>query len=153
MWKPLYTAWALSEGQCGILTMIDSLILAILYERKIFENVESPGFVSRTVWNINDDRYSNFGHCYEEQIFENVETSLYSPGFVSRTVWNINDDRYSNFGHFYKTKSCYFALFLWRCFHISRFWSFFEMRNRLYIETIPHFLILPFFFLNVQTSL
>ena len=31
MWKHLYIARALSEGQCGILTMIDTPILAILY--------------------------------------------------------------------------------------------------------------------------
>ena len=55
MWKCLYIAWALSEGRCGILTMIDTPILAILYEKKIFKNLEtslySTGFVSRTVWN------------------------------------------------------------------------------------------------------
>ena len=73
MWKllyialaRLYIALALSERQCGILTMIDTPILDILYEKKIFENVEtslySPSFFSRTVWNTNDDRYSNFGH-------------------------------------------------------------------------------------------
>ena len=32
-------ARALSEGQCGILTMIDISSFAILYEKKIFENV------------------------------------------------------------------------------------------------------------------
>ena len=34
MWKHLFVARALSVGQCGILTMIDTLILVI------FENVE-----------------------------------------------------------------------------------------------------------------
>ena len=60
--------------------MIDTPILAILYEKKIFENVEtslySTGFVSRIVWNTNDDRYPNFGHFYEK--------------------------RSSDFGHFYR---------------------------------------------------
>ena len=39
MWKRLSIARALSVGQCGILTMIDTLILAILYEKKS-RNVE-----------------------------------------------------------------------------------------------------------------
>ena len=62
----ILTACILSVGQCGILTMIDTPILAVLYEKKIFENVETslynPAFVSRTVWNTNNDRYSDFGH-------------------------------------------------------------------------------------------
>ena len=66
MWKRLYITRPLSVGQCGILTMIDTPILAILYEKKIFENVETSlfclDFVSRTVRNTNDGRYSDFGH-------------------------------------------------------------------------------------------
>ena len=84
-------ARALSVGQCGILTTIDTRILAILYEKKIFENVKtslySPGFISRTVWNTNDDKYSSFGHFYQKKNFRfwsfldfghflNVETSV-----------------------------------------------------------------------------
>ena len=49
MWKRLYIAQALSLGQCGLLTMIDTPILAIFYAKTLFENVEtsvySPGFV------------------------------------------------------------------------------------------------------------
>ena len=91
----ILTTHTLSVWECGILTMIDTQILAIFWET---------------------------------QIFETVETSLYSQGFVSRTVWNTNGNRYSVFGHFWK---------MWK---------------RL------HFLILPiffffFFFLNVETSL
>ena len=67
----LHVARALSEGQCGLLTMIDISSFAILYEKKVFENLEtsrySPGFVSRAMWNTNDDRYSNFGYLYEKQ--------------------------------------------------------------------------------------
>ena len=74
MWKRLYIAQALSEGQCGMLTMIDTQILASLYEKKIFENVEtslySMDFVSSTVWNTNDlpilaifkETFLEFGH-------------------------------------------------------------------------------------------
>ena len=51
--------------------MIDTPILSIVCEKKIFENVEtslySTGFVIRPVWNTNDDRYSNFGHFYEKK--------------------------------------------------------------------------------------
>ena len=39
---------------------------------KIFENVETSlyrtGFVSRTVWNTNNDRHSYFGHVYEKKV-------------------------------------------------------------------------------------
>ena len=46
--------------------MIGTPILAIFHEKQIFENVatslHSPNFVSRTVLNTDDDRYSDFGH-------------------------------------------------------------------------------------------
>ena len=49
----ILTAHIWSIGQCGILTMIDALILAIFKREKVFENVEtsvhSQGFVRRTV--------------------------------------------------------------------------------------------------------
>ena len=52
IWKRLYITRPLSVGQCGILMMVDTPILAILYEKKIFENVEmsvySLSFVRRT---------------------------------------------------------------------------------------------------------
>ena len=62
----ILTARILSIGQSGLLTMIYTTILAIFMRKKIFENVEtslfSLGFVSRAMWNTNDDRYFNFGH-------------------------------------------------------------------------------------------
>ena len=68
----IYISRALSVGQYGILTMRDTPILAIFYENKFFENVEtslySPGFVSSSVWNTNSDRYSSFGHFYEKNL-------------------------------------------------------------------------------------
>ena len=53
----------LSLGQCGILTMIDTPILAIFRREKIFENMEKSlhniGFVSiHDMWNTDDDRNS-----------------------------------------------------------------------------------------------
>ena len=50
---------------------IDTPILAIFYEKTIFENVEmslySLGFVNRTIWNTNDDRYSHFSQFLLEK--------------------------------------------------------------------------------------
>ena len=37
MWKLLYIAQALSEGQCGILTMIDIPILTIFMRKNLLE--------------------------------------------------------------------------------------------------------------------
>ena len=85
MWKRLYIAQALLEGQCGMLTMINTQILASLFEKKIFENVEtslySMGFVSSTVWNTDHlpilaifiETFLDFGHFCKFY----VETSVY----------------------------------------------------------------------------
>ena len=81
------------------------------------------------------------------KIFENVETSLYSQGFVSRIEWNTNDGRYSDFGLFF----FFFFLKIWKkslYIDVSTFLDFahfLKMWKRLYIETYPHFWILPIF--------
>ena len=100
----MYIARALSEGQCGILTMIDTLILAILYEKKIIENLKTSlyrtGFVSRTVWNINDDKYSNFGYFYEKKNLSILASFI---------------DTFLDFGHFFFKCG---NVSIYRCFHI-----------------------------------
>ena len=76
--------------------IIDTSILAILYEKKslkMWKRLYIARSVRRTVWNTNDDKYSNFGHFYEKKSsnfdhfysdiswfwsFLNVETSLYT---------------------------------------------------------------------------
>ena len=77
----------------------------------------SAHFVNRTMWNTNDDRYSEFGYFYEKKVFENVEASMHSQGFVRRIVLNTKYDRYSDFVHLIrKTK---FAT-MWKRLYIDR---------------------------------
>ena len=60
-----------------------------------------PTGKAQSVWNTNDDRYSEFG--------------LFQLCLYCRTVWNTNDVRYSNCGHSLKIfVFCYF-LKMWKC--------------------------------------
>ena len=80
MWKCLYIAQALSEGQCGILTMIDTPILSIFCEKK-----------SSKMWKrLYIARALSLGRC---GILTMIDT-LISVIFMRK--------KSSDFGHFYR---------------------------------------------------
>ena len=75
-----------------------------------------PGFASRTMWNTNDDRYSDFCHFFLKmwkRLYRRLHicgfclfffckcgnVSIYM-GFISRTAWNTNDDTHLIFVFF-----------------------------------------------------
>ena len=97
--------------------MIDTPILTILMAHTL---------VSMTVWNTNDDRYSNFDNLYENKSLKRWNTSFCSQGFVNRTVWNT------------PTVIDTTVLVIFLDFgHILKMWK------RLFVEMYLHFLISP----------
>ena len=117
MRKHLFLTRALSVGQCGILTMIDTPTSAIFMREKIFKNVETPlpnqGFVSRTVWNTNDDRYSDFGHFLKmwKRLYGDISTFLDFGHFLEMSLYR-NVATFLDFAYFLKV--CIFHV-SWFC--------------------------------------